>query len=32
MGQLEGLVMAALIACGSGMLGVGWMAVLYSAF
>jgi hypothetical protein len=30
--QLEGLVLAALVACGSGMLGVGWLAALYGAF
>lgn len=32
MAQLEGLVMSALVACGSGLLGVGWIAALYSAF
>jgi hypothetical protein len=32
MGQLEGLVMAGLVLCGSGLLGIGWVAALYSAF
>jgi hypothetical protein len=32
MAQLEGLVMAALVACGSGLLGIGWVVALYSAF